>query len=281
MMCDGLMPMRDVNINKGNYMFGKKKDNDVNQKSIYDFNLPENDFSNEPSSGLNRPGSEYKVGLDTNSSYDFSNSADMSSDYIPAYDVVDEVPVAATVVEEEPGGILREILSWVQVIAIAIVLAFGLNTFVIANSTIPTGSMENTIMAGDRVVGFRLYYQLLGDPQRGDIIIFNWPDSPEGETPTLFVKRIIGMPGDTVEIRDGQIYINGSDTPLEEDYIAEPMSPQATVTYEVPADSYFVLGDNRNNSWDARYWTNTYVSRDDIVAKVIFRYFPVQNFKIY
>jgi len=164
---------------------------------------------------------------------------------------------------------LRELLSWIQIIVIAAVVAFVLNNFLIANSRVPTGSMENTIMTGDRVIGSRLSYRF-EDPARGDIIIFHAPDEPE----TLYVKRIIGLPGDKVTIRDGHVYLNDSETPLEESYIKEPMKPAALQEFQVPEGAYFCMGDNRNGSVDARYWKNHYVYRDKIVAKVLFRYWP-------
>ena len=144
-----------------------------------------------------------------------------------------------------------------------------LNNFVIANARVPTGSMITTIMPGDRVIGSRLAYRFEA-PKRGDIIIFHAPDEPE----TLYVKRIIGMPGDKVTIRDGQVYLNDSEAPLEESYIKEPMKPAALQEFQVPAGAYFCMGDNRNGSVDARYWTNHYVYIDKIVAKVLFRYWP-------
>ena len=167
------------------------------------------------------------------------------------------------------SGALRELLSWIQIIVIAAVVAFVLNNFLIANSRVPTGSMENTIMTGDRVIGSRLAYRFEA-PKRGDIIIFHAPDEPE----TLYVKRIIGMPGDKVTIRDGQVYLNDSETPLEESYIKEPMKPAALQEFQVPEGAYFCMGDNRNGSVDARYWKNHYVYRDKIVAEVLFRYWP-------
>ena len=162
-----------------------------------------------------------------------------------------------------------EWLDWLQIIVVAAILAFVLNNFVIANARVPTGSMITTIMPGDRVIGSRLAYRFEA-PKRGDIIIFHAPDEPE----TLYVKRIIGMPGDKVTIRDGHVYLNDSETPLEENYIREPMKPAALQEFQVPAGAYFCMGDNRNGSVDARYWTNHYVYIDKIVAKVLFRYWP-------
>ena len=89
-----------------------------------------------------------------------------------------------------------------------------------------------------------------------------------------YVKRCIGMPGDTIDIVDGKVYLNGFDTPLDEPYLHEPMEPEEPQHYEVPDGCYFMLGDNRNYSNDARRWTHKYVKRDKLVAKVLFQYFP-------
>lgn len=163
----------------------------------------------------------------------------------------------------------RELLSWIQIIVIAAVIAFLLNSFLIANSRVPTGSMENTIMTGDRVIGSRLAYRF-GEPKRGDVIIFHWPDNEK----MLFVKRIVGLPGDKVTIRDGHVYLNDSETPLEEPYIKEPMVIEPEKSFQVPEGAYFCMGDNRNESMDARYWKNSYVYKNKILAKVLFRYWP-------
>ena len=140
-------------------------------------------------------------------------------------------------------------------------------------SEVPTSSMETTIMAGDRVIGSRLSYKF-GAPQRGDIAIFIYPDDEAKGIKTYYVKRIIGMPGDTIDIVDGKVYLNDSDTPLDEPYLHEPMEPEEPQHYEVPDGCYFMLGDNRNYSNDARRWMHKYVKRDKLVAKVLFQYFP-------
>lgn len=171
--------------------------------------------------------------------------------------------------EKKQGGLGKEIFEWVKIIVSAALIAFVLNTFIIANSEVPSGSMENTIMTGDRVIGSRLSYRF-EDPKRGDIAIFRFPDNEK----IYYVKRIIGLPGETVDIVDGKVYINGSDEPLDEPYIREPMILEAPMHFEVPENSYFMMGDNRNYSMDARRWENTYVKREKIIAKVLFRYFP-------
>ena len=173
-----------------------------------------------------------------------------------------------------PG--LYAVLDWVIVIAVAMAVALLINFFIIVNSTVPTGSMENTIMAGSRMLGFRTAYWF-SEPKRGDIVVFKYPDDPS----ELFVKRIIGLPGETVEIIDGQTYIDGE--PLEEDYINEDYWYTDTDSedygpYYVPEDSYFMMGDNRGNSKDSRKWTNKFVDRDAIVGKAWLVYWPFSDF---
>ncbi len=162
----------------------------------------------------------------------------------------------------------KVIWEYVQVLVIAVVLALFCSKVLIVNANIPSGSMENTIHPGDRIIGFRLAY-LGSEPERKDIILFHYPDDPS----QIFIKRVIGLPGDTVRIEGGQVYINDSETPLDEPYLKELIVGEFG-PYEVPEDSYFVMGDNRNNSRDSRYWDDPFVESDEILAKAMFQYFP-------
>ncbi len=166
----------------------------------------------------------------------------------------------------------KEIFEWIKIIVAAAAIALFLNTCIIANSRVPSPSMENTIMTKDRILGSRLAYRMGGQPQRGDIVIFHHKTEP-GKDETRLVKRIIGLPGETVDIRGNQIYINQSEEPLDEPYLAEPMVTDDR-TFQVPEGCYLMLGDNRNLSMDARSWSDPYVPKADISAKVLFRYFP-------
>lgn len=190
---------------------------------------------------------------------------------------------------EKVKAIIKEILSWVKVIVIAFVTALLLNKFVVVNANVPTGSMESTIQPDDRLIGFRLSY-LFSEPQRGDIVIFEYPVSPD----EIYIKRIIALPGETMEIKDAKVYINGSETPIPEPYLKEEWIVENDgLVLTIPEDHYFVMGDNRNNSLDGRYWATEavmnemastledaiekkycFVSRDAILGKAIFRYFP-------
>lgn len=168
-------------------------------------------------------------------------------------------------------SILHELVDYLKIIVIATIAALFINNFIIVNAIVPTGSMNNTIMQGDRLVGFRLSY-MFSKPERGDIIIFKYPDNVKEK----FVKRVIGLPGDIVEIKDEadgvNVYINGEI--LNEPYIREAMIIENDYIFVVPANSYFVMGDNRNDSKDSRYWNNTFVPDDYILAKAVFKYYP-------
>lgn len=169
--------------------------------------------------------------------------------------------------------IIKEVIQWVVALAAAAAAALLINRFLVVNAQIPSGSMEDTIMPGDRVFGNRLAYAF-HDPERFDVIIFKYPDDES----QLFIKRIIGLPGETVEIRDGNIYINGSQEPLEDVETKEPMNGSFG-PYTVPEGCYFVMGDNRNNSRDSRYWENTFVSEDEILGEAFLRYWPLNKIK--
>lgn len=150
---------------------------------------------------------------------------------------------------------------------IFLVTTFLMN-YVLINAYIPSGSMENTIMTGDRVIGLRFIRHY----NRGDIVIF--PD-PDGGGYYL-IKRIIGLPGDTVTIQGGTVSING--TPLEEPYLKETMRKDETFSITVPDGGYFMMGDNRNDSFDARYWENKIVYEENITGKAVLRYWPAPSF---
>ena len=165
-------------------------------------------------------------------------------------------------------SIMEELWEYIKMIIFVVVVVFIVNNVLLINAKIPSESMEDTIMTGYRIFCNRLAY-INKDPQRFDIVIFKYPDD---ET-QLFIKRVIGLPGETVEIRDGKVYIDGSETPLDDSFTPEP--PQGDWGPEVvPEGSYFMLGDNRNRSKDSRFWTNTFVKKEKILGKAVLRYFP-------
>ena len=156
--------------------------------------------------------------------------------------------------------ILREVGITV-LIAIAV---FVLLRLTIQSYTVVMSSMEPNIHDGECIVVNKVTYRS-SSPQRGEVIVFN----PTFASPHPFIKRVIGLPGETVEIKDGKVFVNG--IPLNEAYIMASPSYTMAAT-EVPENEYFVLGDNRNNSTDSHYgWT---VPRDNIIGKAWFTYWP-------
>lgn len=161
-------------------------------------------------------------------------------------------------------GLLYE---WIPTIAMALALALVLKSFVVASFYIPSGSMEKTLLKGDLLIADKFSYKVLGqDPQRGDIMIFRYPNDPKKD----YIKRVIGLPGDKIKVYHGRVYVNGQ-VLLEDDYINErPLSDYEEEV--VPDDSYFVMGDNRNHSSDSRVWG--FVPRDNIEGKALFVFYP-------
>lgn len=179
--------------------------------------------------------------------------------------------------QEQKKSKLRDFLEFIAPIVIALIIAMILKTFIFANAVIPTGSMLNTIQEGDRVFASKITYTL-HDPERYDIAIFKYPDN-ENE---YFVKRVIGLPGETVNIKNGDVYVtdkNGNTEKLRDDFVSPENKDHYNGTFVVPEDSYFMMGDNRDSSVDSRYWTTThYVKRDKFIGKVMLRYYPISSF---
>lgn len=146
--------------------------------------------------------------------------------------------------------------------AIIFVLAIIFFSTVIKNGVVPSGSMEPTLNIGDIAVVNGLAY-IQKDPQRGDIVIFKTDEIPDD----TLIKRVIGLPGDSLMFIDGYLYINGE--LIYEEYLPEDMETNSFKDFEVPDGCYFVMGDNRTNSYDSRSWNNPYITKDDIGGKMI------------
>lgn len=166
------------------------------------------------------------------------------------------------------NSIWKQILSFMIVFFFSLACAVLVIKFFAYSAYTPTESMYNTLQTKDKFVISRIEYKNK-DPQRGDIISFNSTQVSEDE-PQL-IKRIIGLPGDTIEIKQGNVYVNG--TLLKENYALKDKFTSQT-KYVVPENCYFVMGDNRANSYDSRYWEDPYVKRSDIIGKAKFKYYP-------
>jgi signal peptidase I len=162
-------------------------------------------------------------------------------------------------------------IEGIKTIGLSIVLALGIRQFVAEARFIPSESMVPTLEINDRLIVEKISYYFQ-NPQRGDIVVF-WPtDKLKQENPSLrdaFIKRVIGLPGEEVEVKDGLVFINGES--LDENYIAAAPDYQWGPE-KIPDDSYLVLGDNRNNSYDSHFWG--YVPRDNIIGRAVVRFWP-------
>jgi signal peptidase I len=191
---------------------------------------------------------------------------------------------------QEPSFRKSTFREYFESICIAVVLALFVRTFVVQAFKIPTGSMENNLLIGDHLLVNKFVYapSLSGlekmllpidEIERGDILVFKYPEDPERD----FIKRTIGLPGETIELRNKVVYVNGK--PLDEPYVhflfPAGSAGEADFTdfdvrrnygpVTVPADMYFMMGDNRDNSQDSRYWG--FMPRSYVRGKALFVYF--------
>jgi signal peptidase I len=175
--------------------------------------------------------------------------------------------------------------EYVESLLIALLLALFVRSFVVEAFTIPSGSMEPTLLIGDYLLVNRMSYVMkvpftdtvianLGAPKHGDTIVFRYPEDHSKD----FIKRVIGKEGDTVEIRDKVVYVNGlkanDATAWFADHDVIPGSSSERDNFGpiiVPKDSYFVMGDNRDNSLDSRFWG--FVKRKELVGRAFILYF--------
>jgi signal peptidase I len=176
-----------------------------------------------------------------------------------------------TLVGKGNSHLWQQVRENLQIVAIALVLAFLLRTFVAEPRYIPSDSMVPTLQVGDRLVVDKISY-LFHSPNPGDIVVFNPPDVPQLSAVSkdnAFIKRVIGLPGQQVRLHQGQVYLN--DQPLKENYLAEPIRYELP-SFVVPEGQVFVLGDNRNYSNDSHVWG--FLPRENIIGRAVWRFFP-------
>jgi signal peptidase I len=185
----------------------------------------------------------------------------------------------------KPAGKSKSVFrEYAESIFWAVLLALLIRTFVIQTFLIPSGSMENTLLIGDRLFVNKFLYGVqipftdtrifkVRNPVRGDVVVFRYPEDRSKD----FIKRVIGVPGDEIVVKDKQLYVNGgvyrNEHELHKDQQIFPPEINKRDNFgpvRVPADSYFMMGDNRDNSYDSRFWG--FVRQNDLRGKALFKY---------
>lgn len=167
-------------------------------------------------------------------------------------------------------GPIRTVLEIIEIIVIAFALSWLIRSYVIEARIVPTGSMLDTIQLGDRIIVDKFFFKYFDQIETGDIIVFKPPESAHATED--FIKRVIGLPGDRIEIKNDKTYINGQE--LNEPYVKEAARNDYRDVI-VPEDSFFVMGDNRNNSADSRVWG--FLPVENVTGRALFRYWPLKR----
>lgn len=206
--------------------------------------------------------------------------------------VCEEKPAEPSAKPAKPVKAKHVVREYAESIIIAILLAMVIRTFIVQAFKIPSGSMEDTLAIGDHLLVNKFLYGTkipftdteilkLRDPKQGDVIVFQYPEDPSKD----FIKRVVGVPGDVVEVKNKQVFVNGKlyanphEVHKEADVIPKEMNPRDfkdPVT--VPPNSYFVMGDNRDRSYDSRFWG--FVTRDKIKGLAFIKYWSWDSDKM-
>ena len=162
--------------------------------------------------------------------------------------------------------IINTLFKYMIVIVLSFSLTYLFSTYIAGLAYVPSESMCNTLQIGDNLLVSKSEYKIK-DFERGDIILF-YSDETEKDQ-NILVKRIIGLSGDTITIKNGIVSVNGKEN--KEDYA---IKDNYSGEFHVPEDSLFVMGDNRDNSFDSRFWDDPYVKKKDVIGKVAYRVYP-------
>jgi len=176
-------------------------------------------------------------------------------------EIADEKP-------ENKSKVKSFFLEIFQTLVLALIFYFIIDSF-FPRVRVENISMKPTLQPGELLLVNKLAYKL-GQPRHGDVIVFHYPGNPSED----YIKRLIGLPGDNIQIQGGLVYINGQ--AMDEPYISTPPNYQGS--WEVPEDSYFVLGDNRNQSSDSHSWG--FVPIGNVVGKALIVYWPLEQIKV-
>lgn len=193
--------------------------------------------------------------------------------HIVTYFQVADLSILLQELKSRMHKVMKAVKEWGVSLIIAIAIVLFIFTFIAQPVKVPTGSMEPTVMTNDLLIMEKLS-KWWRDYKFGDILVFyHNPDNMGGE---LYLKRLIGLPGDTIEVRNGVLYRNGER--VEEPYLHGLVMNGSYGPVVVPEGHYFFMGDNRNRSHDARRWVNTFVPFDAVKGRAFFRYMPLNRF---
>ena len=193
------------------------------------------------------------------------------------YEIAEEKKSSNEKLSSALGSVGQFIMSFIETVVVALVISVVLYLFVMTPHEVFGNSMHPTYQNGEYLMANKIQYKILGDPERGDVIIFKYSDTQD------FIKRVIGLPGDTIMIKDGQIYVNNEQLD-ESNYLASTVITSGGdyihegETITVGDNQYFVCGDNRPHSSDSR--TFGPINRDQIKGKAWIVYFPFSQFRI-
>ncbi|ACH38896.1 signal peptidase I [Citrifermentans bemidjiense Bem] len=204
----------------------------------------------------------------------------------------DNKPAQSPVQPDQPVKAKHVVREYAESIIIAILLALVIRTFIVQAFKIPSGSMEDTLAIGDHLLVNKFIYGskipftgnrvlTIRDPRQGDVVVFEYPEDPSKD----FIKRVVGVPGDVVEVKNKRVYVNGKlyanphEVHKESDTIPKEMNPRDNKDpITVPANSYFVMGDNRDRSYDSRFWG--FVTRDKLKGLAFIKYWSWDKDKL-
>ncbi|MDD5747094.1 MAG: signal peptidase I [Candidatus Omnitrophica bacterium] len=175
---------------------------------------------------------------------------------------------------EKTRLVIRE---YAESLLIAFILAMIIRAFVVQAFKIPTGSMNPTLVEGDRILVSKFIYYFHA-PERGDVIVFKYPEDPK----LAFIKRLIGKPGENVEIRNGRILIGGEEVTdrriTPQFYYNRGLFGESGQTVSIPPEAYYALGDNSANSRDSRYWG--FIPKKNLIGKAVLIYWPLNRMRL-
>ncbi len=177
----------------------------------------------------------------------------------------------------QKNNIWANIMEWLKVIIIALIISLPIRFFIAEPFVVNGASMDPTFATGQFLIVDRLSYRL-GQPTRGDVVVFKYPNNPK----TYYIKRIIGLPGETIKIKDGKVFVlNNTDSEevaLNEAYITDNHRSYDNLTVKLEKEEYFVMGDNRRESSDSRSWGP--LEKEFIVGRPVVRLFPITKISI-